>query len=108
LVPVADVSTDLQAETGALAERHGYGRGADLTGYFARLTSTARPARLGVENPAAFGVTPQISYGSLDEVVVSWLIEQRKAAACSPRCHRSRCCRGATGRCARRCSPRPC
>ncbi|MEV7097719.1 maleylpyruvate isomerase family mycothiol-dependent enzyme [Amycolatopsis sp. NPDC051045] len=81
---MADVFTDLQTETealAALAERHGYGPGPDLTGYFARLTSTARLVRLSVEHPAAFGVTPQISYDSLDEAIVSWLIEQRKATA---------------------------
>ncbi|MEU0793624.1 maleylpyruvate isomerase family mycothiol-dependent enzyme [Amycolatopsis sp. NPDC005961] len=81
---MADVFTDLTTETEALAElaeRHGYGPGPDLTGYFARLTSTARLVRLSVENPAAFGVTPQISYDSLDEAVLGWLIEQRKATA---------------------------
>ncbi|MEV5721024.1 maleylpyruvate isomerase family mycothiol-dependent enzyme [Amycolatopsis mediterranei] len=81
---MADVFTDLQAETEALAElaeRHGYGAGPDLTGHFARLTSTARLVRLSVENPDVFGVTPQISYDSLDEAILFWLIEQRKANA---------------------------
>lgn len=81
---MADVFTDLQTETEALAElaeRHGYGPGPDLTGHFARLTSTARLVRLSAENPGAFGVTPQISYDSLDEAIVTWLIEQRKANA---------------------------
>ncbi|SEF33356.1 TIGR03084 family protein [Amycolatopsis pretoriensis] len=81
---MADVFTDLQTETEALAElaeRHGYGPGPDLTGHFARLTSTARLVRLSAENPGAFGVTPQISYASLDEAIVTWLIEQRKANA---------------------------
>jgi len=81
---MADVFTDLQTETDLLtelAERHGYGPGPDLTGFFARLTSTARLIRLSVENPAAFGVTPQISYDSLDEAIMTWLIEQRKANA---------------------------
>ncbi|MEQ0565898.1 maleylpyruvate isomerase family mycothiol-dependent enzyme [Amycolatopsis sp. NEAU-NG30] len=79
---MADVFTDLQTETEALAElaeRHGYGPGPDLTAHFARLTSTARLVRLSAENPEAFGVTPQISYGSLDEAILVWLIEQRKA-----------------------------
>jgi uncharacterized protein (TIGR03084 family) len=81
---MADVFTDLQTETDALAElaeRHGYGSGPDLTGHFARLTSTARLVRLSAENPGAFGVTPQISYDSLDEAILTWLIEQRKANA---------------------------
>ncbi|MEA5366972.1 maleylpyruvate isomerase family mycothiol-dependent enzyme [Amycolatopsis sp., V23-08] len=81
---MADVFTDLQAETEELvklAERHGYGPGPDLTGHFARLTSTARLVRLSAENPGSFGVTPQVSYDSLDEAIVSWLIEQRKANA---------------------------
>ena len=81
---MADVFTDLQTETAALAElaeRHGYGPGPDLTGHFARLTSTARLVRLSAENPGAIGVTPQISYDSLDEAIVTWLIEQRKANA---------------------------
>jgi uncharacterized protein (TIGR03084 family) len=81
---MANVFTDLQAETeglAELAERHGYGPGPDLTGHFARLTSTARLIRLSVENPAAFGVTPQLSYDSLDEAILAWLIEQRKANA---------------------------
>jgi uncharacterized protein (TIGR03084 family) len=79
---MADVFTDLQTETEALAElaeRHG--PGPDLTGHFARLTSTARLVRLSAENPDAFGVTPQISYASLDEAIVTWLVEQRKANA---------------------------
>jgi uncharacterized protein (TIGR03084 family) len=79
---MADVFTDLQTETAALAElaeRHE--AGPDLTGHFARLTSTARLIRLSAEHPDAFGVTPQISYGSLDEALVTWLIEQRKANA---------------------------
>lgn len=81
---MADVFTDLQSETEALvelAERHGYGPGPDIAGHFARLTSAARLVRLSVENPAAFGVTAQISYDSLDEAIVIWLIEQRKANA---------------------------
>ncbi|RSD10817.1 maleylpyruvate isomerase family mycothiol-dependent enzyme [Amycolatopsis eburnea] len=81
---MADVFTDLQTETEALAElaeRHGYGPGPNITGHFARLTSTARLVRLSVENPGAFGVTPQISYDSLDEAILIWLIEQRKANA---------------------------
>ena len=81
---MADVFTDLRTETEALAElaeRHGYGPGPDITGPFARLTSTARLVRLSAENPEAFGVTPQISYDSLEEAIVTWLIEQRKANA---------------------------
>ncbi len=83
---MADVFTELQAETEALAElaeRHGRGPGPgpDITGYFARLTSTARLVRLSVENPDVFGVTPQISYDSLDEAILTWLLEQRKATA---------------------------
>lgn len=83
---MADVFTELQAETEALAElaeRHGRGPGPgpDITGYFARLTSTARLVRLSVENPGVFGVTPQISYDSLDEAILTWLLEQRKATA---------------------------
>ncbi|WP_284748737.1 maleylpyruvate isomerase family mycothiol-dependent enzyme [Amycolatopsis sp. RTGN1] len=81
---MADVFTDLQTETEALAElaeRHGSGSGPDVTAHFARLTSTARLVRLSAENPGAFGVTPQISYDSLDEAVLTWLIEQRKANA---------------------------
>ncbi|WP_329044012.1 maleylpyruvate isomerase family mycothiol-dependent enzyme [Amycolatopsis sp. NBC_01488] len=81
---MADVFTDLQTETDALtalAERHGYGPGPDTTAHFARLTSTARLVRLSTENPAAFGVTPQISYDTLDEAILTWLIEQRKANA---------------------------
>ena len=81
---MADVFTDLQTETEALAElaeRHGYGSGTDITRHFARLTSTARLVRLSAENPEAFGVTAQISYDSLDEAIMTWLIEQRKANA---------------------------
>ena len=81
---MADVFTDLRAETEALAELaelHGYGTGPDLTGHFARLTSTARLVRLSVENPGVFGVTPLISYDTLDEAILLWLIEQRKANA---------------------------
>ncbi|WP_410623562.1 maleylpyruvate isomerase family mycothiol-dependent enzyme [Amycolatopsis sp. cmx-8-4] len=83
---MADVFTELRAETEALAElaeRHGRGPGPgpDITGYFARLTSTARLVRLSVENPGVFGVTPQISYDSLDEAILTWLLEQRKATA---------------------------
>ncbi|MGW4065368.1 maleylpyruvate isomerase family mycothiol-dependent enzyme [Amycolatopsis sp. NPDC004747] len=81
---MADVFTDLQTETEALAElaeRHGYGAAPDVTAHFARLTSTARLVRLSAENPAGFGVTPQISYDSLDEAILTWLIEQRKANA---------------------------
>jgi uncharacterized protein (TIGR03084 family) len=86
---MADVFTDLRTETEALAElaeRHG--SGPDLTGHFARLTSTARLIRLSAENAGAFGVISQIAYDSLDEAILSWLIEQRKAnallAAASP------------------------
>jgi uncharacterized protein (TIGR03084 family) len=81
---MADVFTDLRTETEALAElaeRHGAGPGPDLTGHFARLTSTARLVRLSAENSGAFGVISQISYDSLDEAILSWLIEQRKANA---------------------------
>ncbi|GLY39727.1 wyosine base formation [Amycolatopsis sp. NBRC 101858] len=81
---MADVFTDLQTETEALAElaeRHGAGSGPGVTAHFARLTSTARLVRLSAENPGAFGVTPQISYDSLDEAILTWLIEQRKANA---------------------------
>jgi uncharacterized protein (TIGR03084 family) len=83
---MADVFTELQTETEALAElaeRLGYGPrpGPDITGHLARLTSIARLVRLSVENPAVFGVTPQISYSSLDEAIPTWLVEQRKAAA---------------------------
>ncbi|MDQ7806711.1 maleylpyruvate isomerase family mycothiol-dependent enzyme [Amycolatopsis sp. A133] len=79
---MTDVFTDLQTETEALAElAERDGPGPDVTGHFARLTSTARLIALSAENPDAFGVTPQISYGSLDEAIVTWLIEQRKANA---------------------------
>ncbi|MGW5717657.1 maleylpyruvate isomerase family mycothiol-dependent enzyme [Amycolatopsis sp. NPDC003865] len=81
---MTDVFADLRTETEALAElaeRHAYGPGPDITGHFARLTSTARLVRLSAENPGAFGVTPQISYDSLEEAIVTWLIEQRKANA---------------------------
>ncbi|HET6707391.1 maleylpyruvate isomerase family mycothiol-dependent enzyme [Amycolatopsis sp.] len=79
---MADVFADLQTETEALAELAEHeGPGPDLTGYFARLTSTARLIALSAEHPDAFGVTPQISYTSLDEAIVTWLIEQRKANA---------------------------
>jgi uncharacterized protein (TIGR03084 family) len=79
-----DVFADLETGTealAALAERHGYGLAPDVTGHFARLTSTARLVRLSVENPAAFGVTAQTSYDSLDEAILGWLVEQRKANA---------------------------
>jgi uncharacterized protein (TIGR03084 family) len=83
---MADVFSDLQTETDALvalAERHGYGPGLrpDVTGAFAQLTSSARLVRLSVETPEAFGVTSQITYRSLDEAIVTWLVEQRKANA---------------------------
>ncbi len=83
---MADVCSDLQTETDALValtERHGYGPGLrpDVTGYFAQLTSTARLVQLSVETPAEFGVTPQVVYRSLDEALVTWLVEQRKANA---------------------------
>ncbi|WP_410589876.1 maleylpyruvate isomerase family mycothiol-dependent enzyme [Amycolatopsis sp. lyj-23] len=79
---MADVFTDLQTETEALADlAGGHDGGPGLTAPFARLTSTARLIALSAEKPDAFGVTPQISYTSLDEAVVTWLIEQRKANA---------------------------
>lgn len=81
---MSDVFTDLATETEALAafaERHGFGTAPDVTAHFARLTSTARLVRLSVENPASFGVTAQISFETLDEAILSWLIEQRKANA---------------------------
>jgi len=83
---MADVFEDLVTETDALlalAERHGYGPGLrpDVTTHFARLTSTARLVRLAVETPEAFGVTPQVAYRSLDEALLTWLAEQRKANA---------------------------
>ncbi|WP_086837984.1 maleylpyruvate isomerase family mycothiol-dependent enzyme [Amycolatopsis kentuckyensis] len=79
-----DVFTDLGTETEALAtlaERHGYGNAPDVTAHFARLTSTARLLRLSVENPEVFGVTAQLTFDSLDEAILGWLIEQRKANA---------------------------
>lgn len=79
---MSDVFTDLATETEALAafaERHGYGAAPDITAHFARLTSAARLIQLSVENPGAFGVTAQISFATLDEAILCWLIEQRKA-----------------------------
>ncbi|MGW3959614.1 maleylpyruvate isomerase family mycothiol-dependent enzyme [Amycolatopsis sp. NPDC005003] len=79
-----DVFTDLEAETealAALAERHGYGTAPDVTTHFARLTSTARLLRLSVESPDSFGVTAQVSFDGLDEAILGWLVEQRKANA---------------------------
>jgi uncharacterized protein (TIGR03084 family) len=81
---MSDVFTDLDAETEALAafvDRHGHGAAPDVTTHLARLTTTARLLRLSVETPASFGVASLTSFDSLDEAVVGWLIEQRKANA---------------------------